>query len=100
MARAKKTSNSVQSEMGKKFVREYSMIVNGFEVVKGDMIKIIGQYGQKFRFESLTTNAETGAVWVDCFEIMGKVASTYRSFHVQDVKRIPQRGKRAKRVVV
>ena len=98
MARSKKNT-SEPSALSKKFVREYSMIVNGFEIVRGDMIKIIGQYGQKFRFESLTTNSETGAVWVDCFEIMGKVASTYRSFHVQDVKRIPQRGKRAKRVV-
>jgi hypothetical protein len=96
MARTKKTA---ENEMSKKFVREYSMIVNGFEIVKGDMIKIIGQYGQKFRFESLTTNTETGAIWVDCFEIMGKVASTYRAFKVEDVKRIPQRGKRAKRVV-
>jgi hypothetical protein len=85
--------------VAQRFLREYRMLVNGFEIVKGDMIKISGQYGQKFKFESLTTNSETGAVWVDCFEVMGKVASTYRAFRVEDVKRIPQRGKRAKRVV-
>lgn len=98
MARSKKNIAEV-SELGKRFVREYKMIVDGFEIVKGDMIKIYGQYGQKFRFECVTTNSATGAVWIDCFEIMGKVASTYRAFKVEDVKRIPQRGKRAKRVV-
>ena len=98
MARPKKIKHQ-PSELSKKFSREYSMIVNGFEIVRGDMIKVVGQYGQKFKFESLTTNTETGATWVDCFEIMGKVASTYRAFYVEDIKRIPQRGKRAKRVV-
>jgi uncharacterized protein YqgV (UPF0045/DUF77 family) len=95
---AKKKAYEVP-EMAKKFVREYTMVVDGFEVVRGDTIKIVGQYGLKFRFDSLTTNIETGAVWVDCFELFRNSTSQFRAFKPELVKRIPQRGKRAKRVV-
>lgn len=86
-------------EIAKKFVREDRMFVDGFEVVRGDIIKIVGQYGLKFKFDSLVTNSETGSVWIDCFEVFRASASAYRSFRPEQVKRIPQRGKRAKRVV-
>lgn len=96
MARPKKY---IMPEIAKKFVREDSMIANGFEIRKGDIIKIVGQYGMKFKFDCLVTNSETGAVWIDCFEVFRNTASQYRSFRPEMVKRIPQRGKRAKRVV-
>jgi hypothetical protein len=96
MARPKKY---VVPEMAKKFVREDRMIANGFEIVKGDIIKVVGEYGTKFKFDSLVTNTETGAIWVDCFEVFRQSASQWRSFRPEMVKRIPQRGKRAKRVV-
>lgn len=96
MARPKKY---VVPEIAKKFVREDRVVVNGFEIVKGDIIKIVGQYGLKFKFDCVVTNTETGAVWIDCFEVFRNSASQYRSFRVDQVKRIPQRGKRAKRVV-
>lgn len=86
-------------EMAKKFVREDRMLVNGFEIVRGDLIKVVGQYGLKFKFDSFVTNAETGSTWVDCFEVFRGTASQFRSFSPDLVKRIPQRGKRAKRVV-
>lgn len=96
---AKRKTASVVSEMAKKFVREDRMLLDGFEVVRGDIIKVVGQYGLKFKFDSLVTNAETGATWVDCFEVFRGTASQFRSFSPQLVKRIPQRGKRAKRVI-
>lgn len=96
MARPKKY---VVPEIAKKFVREDRMIINGFEIMRGDIIKIVGEYGTKFKFDSLVTNAETGAVWIDCFEVFRNSASAWRSFRPELVKRIPQRGKRAKRVV-
>lgn len=86
-------------DAAKKFHREDRVIVNGFEIVKGDIIKIVGQYGYKFKFDSLVTNTETGAIWIDCFEVFRGSASAYRSFRPEMIKRIPQRGKRAKRVV-
>lgn len=86
-------------EIAKKFVREDKMIADGFEIVRGDLIKVVGQYGLKFKFHSLVTNTDSGAVWVDCFEVFRGSSSQFRSFNPSLVKRIPQRGKRAKRVV-
>jgi hypothetical protein len=90
----------IEPEIAKKFVRENRVVVDGFEIVKGDLIKISGEYGTKFKFESLVTNTETGAIWIDCFEVFRNSASAWRSFKPEQIKRIPQRGKRAKRVIV
>lgn len=87
------------SEAAKLFKRESSVLVDGFEISAGDIIKISGEYGVKFKFHSFVTNVKTGAQWIDCFEIFRGAASQYRSFSLDRVKRIPQRGKRAKRVV-
>lgn len=86
-------------ETAKKFLKEDSVIVDGFEISKGDIIKIAGEYGTKFKFDSFVTNLETGATWIDCFEVFRSSASAWRSFRPERIKRIPQRGKRAKRVV-
>ena len=89
----------VTPEIAKKFAREDVMYVDGFEIKRGDIIKVIGQYGLKFKFDSFVTNTETGATWIDCFEVFRNSASAWRSFKPEMVKRIPQRGKRAKRVI-
>jgi hypothetical protein len=75
------------------------MEINGFPIHAGEVIKVNGQWGSKFKFIGITTNTLTGASWVDCFEIIGGVPSVFRSFKQDKVKRIPKRGKRAKRVV-
>lgn len=72
---------------------------DGFEIKQGDLIKIKGEYGVKFKFWSLTTNTETGSVWIDCFETYRGAAGSFRSFRPDRIKRVPKRGKRAKRVV-
>ncbi len=81
------------------FVTTPYMEVNGFPIEKGDIIKIQGEYGSKFKFIGVTENTLTGATWVDCFQIIGTVPSVFRSFKQDRVKRIPKRGKRAKRVI-
>jgi hypothetical protein len=75
------------------------MEIDGFAIHAGDIIKIKGEYGSSFKFVGITTNNNTGASWVDCFEISRGVCSAYRSFKQELVKRVPQRRKRAKRVV-
>ena len=95
MARKKNTSTLAPT----KFVREDRLIIDGFEVVRGDTIKVRGQYGVKFKFDYLTTNSETGSQWVDCFELQRGAATSFRAFKIEDVKRVPTRRKRAKRVV-
>lgn len=81
------------------FSTEPYMEVAGFPIHAGEIIKVNGQWGAKFKFVGVTTNNLTGATWVDCFEIIGTVPSVFRSFKIDQVRRIPKRGKRAKRVV-
>lgn len=74
------------------------MEVDGFPINAGDIIKVKGEYGTKFKFVGITTNKETGSQWVDCFEIFRGKAQQFRAFKEDRIKRVPQRGKRAKRV--
>ena len=81
-----------------KFAREESFVINGFQVNRGDIIKVKDEHGGRFKVDYYVTNTETGATWVDCFEIINKVPSVFRSFKVDRIKRVPTRGKRSKRV--
>jgi len=89
----------VTPEIAKKFSRESSVMINGFEIGHGDFFKVRGEHGGKFKFHSFVTNTETGAQWVDCFEVMSGMTSIFRSFKTDRIKRIPNKGRRAKRVV-
>ena len=78
-----------------KFERVYELDVNGRKVLPGEIIKIHGEHGAKFKFISLVTNKETGATWIDCFEIHKAMASGWRSFKIDRVKLIPiKRGRK------
>ena len=82
-----------------KFKHEPTYVTpDGFEINQGDLIKIKGEYGVKFKFKHITTNTDTGSFWIDCFEVARGQVGAFRSFHVDKLKRVPQRGKRAKRV--
>jgi hypothetical protein len=82
-----------------KFHRDYELQVGNFTIVPGDIIKIEGEHGGKFKFASVVTNTENGLVWVDCFEVHKASIGTWRSFAPERVKRIPtRRGKRKKNV--
>jgi hypothetical protein len=67
------------------------MEYGNFNIEKGDLIKISGEYGVKFRFLSVTTNTETGAVWVDCIETYRGQPGPFRSFTLDRVRRIPKK---------
>jgi hypothetical protein len=81
-----------------KFLREPETSVDGFVIGQGDLFKVKGEYGSKFKFDSLVTNIETGEQWVDCFEVIRGQSGALRSFKSDRIKRIPQKGKRARRV--
>jgi hypothetical protein len=82
-----------------KFHRDYELQVGNFTIVPGDIIKIEGEHGGKFKFDSVVTNTENGLVWVDCFEVYKTSLGTWRSFAPERVKRIPtKRGRRKKNV--
>lgn len=61
----------------------------------GDFFKVKGEYGIKFKFASVVTNKETGAQWIDCYEmgrgVKGLQAGCQRSFKFDRIKRIPRR---------
>jgi hypothetical protein len=80
------------------FVTDPTLEIDGFTINAGDIIKVHGQYGSRFKFIGVTTNSLTGESWIDCYEIMNGVSSVFRSFKKERIKRIPKRGKRAKRV--
>lgn len=93
--------NKNTTEYVERFTREYSMQVDGFTIEAGDIIKIVGEYGLRFRFESLTTNPEINSTWVDCIELDRGVPTRFRSFAVDRVKRIPKkRTRKVKKNVV
>jgi len=82
-----------------KFSREYELQVGTFTISKGDIIKIEGEHGVRFKFDAVVTNTENGRVWVDCFEMQKSTAAAWRSFDPERVKRIPvKRGRRKKNV--
>ena len=81
------------------FVTEPEFDLNGFLISAGDIVKVSGEYGSRFKVRGITTNTETGASWIDVFEIFRGKPQQFRAFKLDRIKRIPQKGKRAKRVV-
>ena len=79
------------------FFRFPEITVDGFTIERGDLIKIKDEWGMKFKFDSLVTNQETGAQWVDCYEMFRGRAGCLRAFRLERVKRVPKRGKRGRR---
>jgi hypothetical protein len=90
MARLRKTEYT-GAVITDPFDRVYEMKYENFIIERGDLIKITGEYGTRFRFESITTNPKNGATWVDCFEMWRGRQGAYRSFSIDRVKRIPKR---------
>jgi len=64
---------------------------DGKVIVQGELFKVSGEYGLRFKFYSLTINSNTGAEWIDCFEVFRGRAGAFRSFKSDRIKRIPKR---------
>lgn len=94
---AKRTQAAPVSKSNLEYSHEF-ITPEGFTISKGDIIKIRGEYGVKFKFYALTTNINTNAQWIDCFEVFRGQVGAFRSFRTERLKRVPTRGKRAKRV--
>lgn len=97
MARRKRV---VLSETKFERVYEYKFPNFNDTLKPGDLFKVRGEYGMKFKFASVVTNKETGAEWIDCFEIhrgtKGLQSGCQRAFKFDRIKRIPR--KRVKNV--
>jgi hypothetical protein len=77
------------------FSRVPEITVGNRTIVAGDIIKIDGEHGGRFKFHSLVTNTETGTQWIDCFEMHKSMVSAWRSFRSDRIKLMPiKRGRR------
>lgn len=81
------------------FIRETSFVTEeGKTVAQGDIIKIKGIWGTKFRFHQFVTNPKINTSWIDCVQLEKGVGCGMRSFYPERVKVLPKkRGKRVKR---
>lgn len=95
MARKRNSAPVIETN----FSRVYEMESGNFTIEKGDLIKIIGEYGMRFKFNSITTNKTTGVSWVDCFETHRGQTGAFRSFNIERVKRIPKKRPRKAKTV-
>ena len=103
MARLKKVQG-YGLDISTRYSREETLTLpDGNVVERGDMFKIrgknrfgVGEWGLTFKFNYLVTDAVTGNVYVECFEMFRGRAGVMRAFPIDRVKRIPK--KRSKRV--
>lgn len=93
MARSKKMAIPPQPS---KFTRDFSALElpGGTVVEPGEIVRVSGEHGLRFKFYSLTTNTETGVSWVDCFEVYKARTGVMRSFYAERIRKIPVRRKR------
>jgi hypothetical protein len=80
-----------------KFFRFPEVVVDGYAIERGEIIRIKNEHGLRFKFDSLVTNTETGAQWIDCFEVHKARTGALRSFRTDRIKRIPKRRPRRAR---
>lgn len=95
MARKKKSATTDKDP----FIRQESFVTDqGRTISRGDIIKIKGVWGSKFRFLNHVTNPKNNVSWIDCIELEKGVGCGWRSFYPERVKSIPKkRGRRVKR---
>jgi hypothetical protein len=78
-----------------KFFKFPEVTLPGDKIVeRGEIIKISGEHGMRFKFDSLVTNTETGAQWIDCFEVHKMRTGCLRSFTADRIRKIPVRRRR------
>ncbi len=88
MGRRKKYVSPIQN----KFHREQFFTLESGRVIEhGEVIKITGEHGSKFRFLEHVTNIETNVDWIDCFELRQGIASGWRSFRCDRIKPLPKK---------
>jgi len=83
-----------------KFHRDPEAILpSGRKIERGDMLRVSGEHGLRFKFDSLVTNKETGDQWIDCFEVYKARSGALRAFKADRIKPMPKtrRKRRANR---
>ena len=77
--------------------KDYFNYSSHHTINKGDLIKVSGEYGNVFRFESYVYNPKIDKYWVDCVQLFKGIVGPYRSFESDRIKPIKKRSSRVKR---
>jgi len=72
---------------------------DGRVIEVGETIKIHGEWGSKFKFKEHVVRIDSGAEWIDCFQIIGGQLAGWRSFRPDRIKPMPKKRRKNKRTV-
>ena len=92
MARRKKY---VDPTAGKYFRQPHYMLETGRIIEHGEIIKIAGEHGCKFKFLEYVKNNENNAEWIDCFQLHQGISSGWRSFRPDRIKPLPKKRRKS-----
>ena len=71
----------------------------GRVVESGEVIKIDGEWGSKFKFKEHVVRIDSGTEWIDCFQIIGGQLSGWRSFKPDRIKPMKKSRRKTKKAV-
>ena len=71
-----------------------SFSIGNREIVAGEIVKVHGEHGLKFKVIGLVTNTSTGVQWVDVYELSKGVPAQTRAFYLERIRPIPRKRKR------
>jgi hypothetical protein len=75
---------------------EYTL-ESGRTISEGEVIKIDGVWGTKFKFKEHVIRTDNGKTWIDCYELEKGINCGLRSFHPDRIKPIPIRKRRSRK---
>jgi hypothetical protein len=75
----------------------YQIPESGRVVEEGELIKIVGEHGKRFKFKQHVKRTDNDIEWIDCIEIEKGLSAGWRSFRPDRIKPLPKsrRQKRA-----
>lgn len=71
-------------------ISESYTLPGGRVIEKGELIKIVGEHGVKFKFKCHVVRTDTNVEWIDCFELEKGILAKHRSFRPDRIKPLPK----------
>lgn len=71
---------------------------DGRVIEDGEIIKIVDEWGSKFKFKEHVQRTDNGVEWIDCFQIIGGQLAGWRSFKPDRIKPMPKKREKKKKV--
>ena len=97
MARRKRTISPMQHLYDRS--PEYTL-EGGRTILAGEVIKITGIWGTKFKFKEYVVRTDSGKEWIDCYELEKGVKCGLRSFYPDRIKPMPTRKRRNRKTTM